>query len=465
MPSRSLFALLMLVGVACDPPKPLPVQAAPLASAIAGVVASEAQLKAEALGAQLADCVERVGAEDTLWMNTCVMPGVPLEVIDHVPPIAVRGGQLVNAEVLSYFLGLDFPGAYRPTLLLLDGEQAAVAGAYHAITGLIPAAGAMSVSSNGRIGELRIWFDQRAANKRLPGAAETAPPAELVRGPAVKPRIVVALHDAAEAAHVQLFERAASASRQGDSGALAGLYADAAVLYDAGAGVEVRGAAKISALLGIKHRVEVERRWAAGRFVVAELRREEAAAPGPFSLEILEVEQGRIATHWMFRSRYRSDIAAGRAAAPAARADAAPIRQAGSVTLHEGLPHQRFEADALEAERKTKPVIERQGYPFYAEALPLKLADAQWLSEVLVDEASLKPFSGEKKCGGFHPDYVVTWDVSGKQHEALLCFGCGEVKWAAPDGKTTRYDMTHWANASLQAVLRGYPKNRPPSKP
>jgi hypothetical protein len=124
------------------------------------------------------------------------------------------------------------------------------------------------------------------------------------------------------------------------------------------------------------------------------------------------------------------------------------------------LPHP-LDVEVFAAEKRTEATVEVHGYAFYEEALMLEPVRAEWLTELLSDETGLLPFLYEKKCGGFHPDYAVRWEVEGKRYEALLCFGCGEVKWHAPGGKMTRWDMPPWAAMSLKAALFGYRRNRP----
>jgi hypothetical protein len=139
---------------------------------------------------------------------------------------------------------------------------------------------------------------------------------------------------------------------------------------------------------------------------------------------------------------------------------AAP-KQADRPVLYEGLPHQTYEHEALVAEKKAKPTVTLHGFPFYRETLELKPGDDQRLRALLTDPASFAPYSGEKKCGGFHPDYAVEWSADGQTRQALICFGCREVKIYGPNGETT-YDLG--AEAQFLDVLASYQKNRPPHR-
>jgi hypothetical protein len=142
---------------------------------------------------------------------------------------------------------------------------------------------------------------------------------------------------------------------------------------------------------------------------------------------------------------------------------AAVVGGGGQVVLFEGLPHQLFEGGVLEAERKAKRTTELNGFPFYADPLPLTDADAAALRAVFVDPDTLKPFSGEKKCGGFHPDYAVEWHFGDEQYRCLICFGCSEVKVHGPKSEQ-RHDLDFEAQRKLETLLKPYRKNRPQPK-
>lgn len=142
---------------------------------------------------------------------------------------------------------------------------------------------------------------------------------------------------------------------------------------------------------------------------------------------------------------------------------AAAIAGADRMTLHEGLPHPRFERELLESERRSKPVRELDGDPFYQAPLAPSAADAERLTQLLSDPATFKRFSGEGNCGGFHPDYAIEWQKGSRSYRALLCFGCGEAKLLGP-GLDQRYELAKLARSELHALLGSYRQNRPLSR-
>jgi hypothetical protein len=148
---------------------------------------------------------------------------------------------------------------------------------------------------------------------------------------------------------------------------------------------------------------------------------------------------------------------AGCSAQPPASAS---ISQSTRLILYEGLPHQFNEPRALAAEKKAKPTVERDGFSFYSETLELSAGDAGELKALLESPHTFRPFSGEKKCGGFHPDYAVEWSIADKLYRCLLCFGCYEASVHGPGGVTT-YDIERHTFKLLQRILVPYRKNRP----
>jgi hypothetical protein len=135
-------------------------------------------------------------------------------------------------------------------------------------------------------------------------------------------------------------------------------------------------------------------------------------------------------------------------------------RLAEKLLLYEGLPHPIFEQRLFEEERTTKAITKLNGYPFYQQPLILALEHSKQLSEVLARTATYKSFSGEKRCGGFHPDFAVEWPNVKPLFQALICFGCREIKLWGP-GIKSRNDLDAGAALKLQTTLLGYRRNRP----
>ncbi len=124
----------------------------------------------------------------------------------------------------------------------------------------------------------------------------------------------------------------------------------------------------------------------------------------------------------------RDDRAAMMSSACRPRSEPEPVVDgvwpAERVVLYEGLPHPAWESELLEEQLRTKETQELHGHPFYKETLPLKLDDSKRLTDILGSAGTYKRFSGEKKCGGFHPDFVVEWHVGEDRFRVLICFGC-----------------------------------------
>jgi hypothetical protein len=144
--------------------------------------------------------------------------------------------------------------------------------------------------------------------------------------------------------------------------------------------------------------------------------------------------------------------------------ESASIARADRLTLYEGLPHPVEETISYNAERKRKPIFELHGSSFYRAALELKAGDEQKLKALLASSKTFEPFSGEKKCGGFHPDYAVEWSVGKTTYSCLICLGCGEAKIYGL-GADSYYDIQPDAHKHLKEILQPYRVNRPPHEP
>ncbi len=140
----------------------------------------------------------------------------------------------------------------------------------------------------------------------------------------------------------------------------------------------------------------------------------------------------------------------------AERARAADAR----VTPLEGLPHQLVEHSSYLRERATQSTVEVGGYSFYKTPLPLAPGDTEALRATLFDPQSYHPYSGPKRCGGFHPDYALRWGDGRDAVYTLICFGCHETQTLSRK-ECLVADLPDAAFQRLQAVLDRYHARRP----
>jgi hypothetical protein len=142
----------------------------------------------------------------------------------------------------------------------------------------------------------------------------------------------------------------------------------------------------------------------------------------------------------------------------------AGVRGATGTTLYEGLPHQRWEKDALKEELASKETVTLNGYPFYIETLALSESDDRSLREIACADDTFEVPRGAKGCGGFHPDYCVEWRGSdGSTYRMLVCFGCDEAA-LCDSTKEVHLDLREAANSRIADILKPYRKNRPARK-
>lgn len=137
------------------------------------------------------------------------------------------------------------------------------------------------------------------------------------------------------------------------------------------------------------------------------------------------------------------------------------LKAAKEVYIYEGLPHQIFEDEKLAVEKRRKDTRGIGGFPFYTPKVVAPADLAASLKKILAADDSLAEFSGEKRCGGFHPDYAVAWSNGKQERAVLICFGCGEVLFVA-DEETQRYDSTFAALRRLEKLLGPFRSKRPP---
>lgn len=132
------------------------------------------------------------------------------------------------------------------------------------------------------------------------------------------------------------------------------------------------------------------------------------------------------------------------------------IEEGAVLTVHEGLPMPGYDLYAREAHRKD--VRMSGGHAFYTPGVVAK--NRGELAKLLADGGSYRRWAGAKECGGFHPDFAVSWNVKGQSVTLLICYGCHEVIFT--DGKTSlRYDLDHQAEDKMEPLLKENGGKRP----
>ncbi|GAA5495978.1 hypothetical protein Rhal01_02159 [Rubritalea halochordaticola] len=139
------------------------------------------------------------------------------------------------------------------------------------------------------------------------------------------------------------------------------------------------------------------------------------------------------------------------------------VQTKSKITLHEGLPHQLWDKELLAAELKKQKHEMRQGFAFYVPAQSSNIVpeDRKQLLAILADPESYEPYSGPKRCGGYHPDFSVEFQSGKHLVEIQLCFGCHESKLFL-DGKFKLHtDLKGRTMTKLEPLLRRYHQENP----
>lgn len=129
-----------------------------------------------------------------------------------------------------------------------------------------------------------------------------------------------------------------------------------------------------------------------------------------------------------------------------------------ALSVYEGLPHQLWDEELLAKEIKRNDITKIGDFPFYT---PNTLAsNADDLKLILSSPDSIWIYGGPKGCGGYHPDYCLSWESGGQTYYALICFGCHEIVFY--DGKEPLiYDLETTSFTRLKVLLSIYDKKRP----
>jgi hypothetical protein len=136
------------------------------------------------------------------------------------------------------------------------------------------------------------------------------------------------------------------------------------------------------------------------------------------------------------------------------------IRRASALTLYEGLPHQSWDAEQLKKELAAKKTIQLHAFPFYEAPLALAAEEVAALSKLSSAADSYWSYAGPKKCGGFHPDYCLSWKDGDATWQLLICFGCHEMKLYGPKAELIA-DLREDAFRAFEAILKKHRDQRP----
>jgi hypothetical protein len=135
------------------------------------------------------------------------------------------------------------------------------------------------------------------------------------------------------------------------------------------------------------------------------------------------------------------------------------------LSVFEGLPHHQWEKEMHSSELLREDIIRRQGYPFYFSRLKISDNDCERIQDLFAtfSQTAISIEEGTaKRCGGFHPDYLIAWSKDdGQSYSTLICFGCAEMI-IAKDGFSLQRDITAKPFVDeLKAILSKYRVNRP----
>ncbi len=136
----------------------------------------------------------------------------------------------------------------------------------------------------------------------------------------------------------------------------------------------------------------------------------------------------------------------------------ATVAAAKTIEVFEGLPHQMWDKELLAVELKRKDTQVICKFPFYTPSTTASNSEA--LRKLLSSADSITEYGVPKRCGGYHPDYCVSWLAGETTYHALICFGCHEIIFY--DGKTSLiYDLKNKAPEQFQKLLAIYEVKRP----
>lgn len=94
-------------------------------------------------------------------------------------------------------------------------------------------------------------------------------------------------------------------------------------------------------------------------------------------------------------------------------------------TIHTGFSHPYFEKKKLWAEILFLPRKISHGHVFHL--MPADDSLGESIAGVLRKPGALTERLGNTMCGGFHADYLLSWEEKDLNWQAVVCMGCHEV--------------------------------------
>lgn len=137
------------------------------------------------------------------------------------------------------------------------------------------------------------------------------------------------------------------------------------------------------------------------------------------------------------------------------------IKSADEVIVFEGLPPEYFPAE-FKQEVATKQTIRLHGFAFYSRPLSIMSSDFAPLRAASTKAAhfGFSKMRGIKGCGGFHPDFLVRWKRGKEAIDLMLCFTCGDARFAGT-ARDLWLDLQGTGATKLGDLLWWYQDQRP----
>lgn len=139
------------------------------------------------------------------------------------------------------------------------------------------------------------------------------------------------------------------------------------------------------------------------------------------------------------------------------------LARARKFTLAEGLPHPAKETELFTTEARRKDTRQITGFFFYKPDQRADPTTTDKLRTLIANSDNLTEWKEKKRCGGFHPDWSISWRRGWSKDHALICFSCEEIIYISGDYQL-RYNLTPAASKELKSLLEPFHTKRPNQK-